>query len=217
MRAIAFIPIKLNSVRLKSKNILEIAGHPLCWHIANTLLSVKEIDEIYVYCSTEKIMDYMPDGVKFLRRDPYLDGDNVKGSEIYSAFLKEIKADIYILAHATSPFITASSLRNSLLKVQSKKYDSAFTVKKVQNFVWYKGTPLNYDLEDVPRTQDLEPIWIETSAFFIFERDLFLHTNRRIGYHPYRQEVKGIETVDIDTKEDFMFANTYANMEKEYD
>lgn len=159
----------------------------------------------------------MPDGVKFLRRDPYLDGDNVKGSEIYSAFLKEIKADIYILAHATSPFITASSLRNSLLKVQSKKYDSAFTVKKVQNFVWYKGTPLNYDLEDVPRTQDLEPIWIETSAFFIFERDLFLHTNRRIGYHPYRQEVKGIETVDIDTKEDFMFANTYANMEKEYD
>lgn len=189
----------------------------MCWHIANTLLSVKEIDEIYVYCSTEKIMDYMPDGVKFLRRDPYLDGDNVKGSEIYSAFLKEIKADIYILAHATSPFITASSLRNSLLKVQSKKYDSAFTVKKVQNFVWYKGTPLNYDLEDVPRTQDLEPIWIETSAFFIFERDLFLHTNRRIGYHPYRQEVKGIETVDIDTKEDFMFANTYANMEKEYD
>ena len=119
----------------------------------------------------------MPDGVKFLRRDPYLDGDNVKGSEIYSAFLKEIIADIYILAHATSPFITASSLRNSLLKVQSKKYDSAFTVKKVQNFVWYKGTPLNYDLEDVPRTQDLEPIWIETSAFFIFERDLFLHTN----------------------------------------
>ncbi|MFQ9514691.1 MAG: cytidylyltransferase domain-containing protein [Eubacterium sp.] len=217
MKVVAFIPIKLNSVRLKNKNILEIAGHPLCWHIANTLLSVKEIDEVYVYCSTDRIMDYMPKGIKFLKREEYLDGDQVKGAEIYASFLRKIKSDIYVLAHATSPFISLKSLRNSLNKVLSEEYDSAYTAKKIQNFVWYKGKTLNYELEDVPRTQDLEPIWVETSAFFIFKRELFMETNRRIGYSPYCQEVRGIETIDVDTKEDFIFAKVYASINKKYE
>ena len=58
MRTIAFVPIKLNSQRLPGKNILPIGGHPLCWHIVNTLLRVKGIDEVYVYCSDESVMQY---------------------------------------------------------------------------------------------------------------------------------------------------------------
>lgn len=217
MKVIAFIPIKFNSVRLKNKNILDLAGHPLCWHIANTLLSVNKIDEVYVYCSTEKIMDYMPEGIKFLKRSTYLDGEYVKGAEIYKSFIRDKNADIYLLAHATSPFISCQSIDNALNMVLSGKYDSAFTAKKIQNFVWYNNLPLNYNLEDVPRTQDLEPVWEETSAFFIFRKELFEQTNRRIGFTPYLQEVKGIETIDIDTKEDFVLANVYASISDDYE
>lgn len=217
MKIVAFIPIKLNSVRLKNKNILDLAGHPLCWYIANTLLSVDKIDEVYVYCSTEKIIEYMPKGIKFLKRDAYLDGEYVKGAEIYSSFINEIDSDIYVLAHATSPFISRNSIDNALSKVLSGKYDSAFTAKKIQNFVWYNNLPLNYKLEDIPRTQDLEPVWEETSAFFVFNKNLFLETNRRIGFVPYLQEVKGIETIDIDTKEDFILANAYASIGDNYE
>lgn len=217
MKIVAFIPIKLNSLRLKNKNVLDLAGHPLCWYIANTLLSVDKIDEVYVYCSTEKIIEYMPKGIKFLKRDTHLDGEYVKGAEIYSSFINEIDSDIYVLAHATSPFISRSSIDNALSKVLSGKYDSAFTAKKIQNFVWYNNLPLNYKLEDVPRTQDLEPVWEETSAFFVFNKNLFLETNRRIGFVPYLQEVKGIETIDIDTKEDFILANAYASIGDNYE
>lgn len=217
MKIVAFIPIKLNSVRLKNKNILDLAGHPMCWHIANTMLSVDMIDEVYVYCSTEKIMEYMPQGIKFLKRDTYLDGEYVKGAEIYSSFIKEIDSDIYVLAHATSPFISTQSIDNALCNVISGKHDSAFSAKKIQNFVWYDGLPLNYKLEDVPRTQDLEPVWEETSAFFIFHKDLFLQTGRRIGFTPYIQEVEGIETIDIDTKEDFLLASAYASIGDSYE
>lgn len=210
MKVVALIPIKLNSQRLPQKNILPIAGKPLCYHICRTLLDVRGIDDIYVYCSDEKVCDYIPKEVTFLKRDPYLDGDLVKGKEIYKRFIHEIDADIYILAHTTSPFIRTESIENALEKVMNAGYDSAFSAEKKQTFCWYKGQPVNYDLEDVPRTQDLEPIWVETSAFFIFRKNIFTEYGRRIGFHPYIQEVSGIETVDIDTKEDYDFAVSMA-------
>lgn len=206
MKIVAFVPIKLNSQRLPHKNLLPIAGRPLCYHICRTLMDIKGIDETYVYCSDPKVTDYVPKDVTFLKRDAYLDGDLVKGKEIYERFIAEVDADIYILAHTTSPFIKRESIENALGKVTNEGYDSAFSAERKQTFCWYKGKPINYDLEDVPRTQDMEPVWVETSAFFIFKKEIFVEHGRRIGFHPYIQEVSGMETVDIDTREDYDFA-----------
>ena len=122
-------------------------------------------------------------------------------------------ADIYILAHATSPFIKVSSCQNALDCVLSGVYDSAFSAERIQKFAWYQGAPINYDIKDVPRTQDLEPIWVETSAFFMFRREVFLEHHRRIGFQPYIQEVSGIEAIDIDEKRDYDLARTLAKEE----
>lgn len=206
MKIVAFVPIKLNSQRLPHKNLLPIAGRPLCYHICRTLTNIKGIDETYVYCSDPKVTDYVPKDVTFLKRDAYLDGDLVKGKEIYERFIAKVDADIYILAHTTSPFIKRESIENALGKVTNEGYDSAFSAERKQTFCWYKGKPINYDLEDVPRTQDMEPVWVETSAFFIFKKEIFVEHGRRIGFHPYIQEVSGMETVDIDTREDYDFA-----------
>ena len=52
MKVTAFVPMKLNNERLPGKNTKAFTnGKPLCQYILNTLLKVKEIDEIYVYCS----------------------------------------------------------------------------------------------------------------------------------------------------------------------
>lgn len=213
MKTVAFIPIKLNSQRLPHKNILPIAGHPLCWHLCNSLLKVQGIDEVYVYCSDETVMSYLPDGVLFKKRNKSLDGDLVKGFDIYRSFISEVDADIYILAHTTSPFIKSESVETALEKVTNGDYDSAFSAERVQTFAWYKNKPINYDLNDVPRTQDLEPIWVETSAFFIFTKEIFTKYNRRIGFNPYIQEVSGIEAVDIDEKKDYDLACKLAEAE----
>lgn len=210
MKIVAFIPIKLNSQRLPGKNILPIAGKPMCYHICRTLLNVKGLDEVYVYCSDEKIVDYIPNGIIFLRRDICLDGNLVRGKEIYGRFISEIDADIYILAHTTSPFIKAESIENALGKVISGEFDSAFSAERKQTFCWYKGSPVNYELTDIPRTQDMEPVWVETSAFFIFKKEIFTEHGRRIGFNPYIQEVTGMETIDIDTKADYDMATLMA-------
>lgn len=205
-KVVAFVPIKLNSQRLPGKNLLPLGSHALCWYIFNSLLKVKKIDEVYVFCSNYEIKKYIPDKVKFLKRSNYLDGDLVKGNEIYSSFIQLIDSDIYILAHATSPFITSATIDNALSKVLFEDYDSALSVQKKQTFVWYNGKPLNYKLNDIPRTQDIEPVYIETSGFFIFNKNIFTDHRRRIGFKPYFQEVDEIEAIDIDTKEDYEFA-----------
>lgn len=213
MKTVALIPIKLNSQRLPHKNILPIAGHPLCWHLCNTLLKVKEIDEVYVYCSDPMVTEYLPEGTIFKQREKWLDGDNVKGFDIYRSFINQVDADIYVLAHTTSPFTKVSTVKNALSHVLSGENDSSFSAERIQTFAWYQGKPINYDLNDVPRTQDMEPIWVETSAFFIFKKEIFTVHNRRIGFKPYIQEVSGIEAVDIDEKKDYDFACKLAEVE----
>lgn len=214
MKIVALVPIKLNSQRLANKNILPIAGHPLCWHICNSLLMVEEINEIYVYCSDEQVTQYLPKGILFKQRDKHLDGDTIKGFDIYSEFIKEIDADVYVLAHTTSPFIKVESIENALAHIISGENDSAFSAERVQTFSWYKGKPINYNINDVPRTQDIEPVWVETSAFYMFKKEVFTEYHRRIGFNPYIQEVTGLEAMDIDEKSDYELACNLAKVER---
>ena len=78
MKTVAFIPIKLNNERTPGKNIKPFEdGTPLINFVQNSLLMLKkngQIDEIYVYCSDEAIIPYMPQGLTFLKRPRWLDG-----------------------------------------------------------------------------------------------------------------------------------------------
>ncbi len=41
MKVVALIPIKMNSQRLPHKNLLDLGGKPLCYHLTETLTKVK--------------------------------------------------------------------------------------------------------------------------------------------------------------------------------
>jgi CMP-N-acetylneuraminic acid synthetase len=207
MKIVGFVPIKLNNQRLPNKNILPLMGKPLCAHIFDTLLQSKMLDEIYVFCSDDSITKYIPKPITFLKRVKELDGDTVKGIEIYKSFTDIVIADIYVLAHATSPFLKSVNIDNAIEKIISDDYDSAVSVKKNQTFGWYKGKPVNFNPDDVPRTQDIEPIYIETSGFYIFTKKI-IDSGRRIGYNPWMQMVDDIEALDIDERGDYEFALT---------
>ena len=206
MKRVAFVPIRLNSQRVVGKNLRELGGRPLLTHILNALAAAKNIDEVYVYCSTPAIKEYLPEGVKFLQRDTRLDSNETLGAEIYDAFTSEVDADIYILAHTTSPFIKAETINNAINKVLQGQYDSAFSAQKIQTFAWYGGKPLNYSPTNIPRTQTIEPVYVETSAFYIFRREMWVQHHRRVGNTPYMAIVGPVEGVDIDYPEDFEFA-----------
>ena len=207
MKVVAFVPIRLNSKRVVGKNLKMLGGKPLMQYILETLVKVNNIDEVYVYCSSEEVIPYLPHGVKFLKRSTVLDGDETLGKEIYEAFVKDVDADVYMLAHTTSPFIKAGTIENAIDKVLNGGHDSSFSAQKIQTFTWFNVKPLNYSLKDIPRTQTIEPVYVETSAFYIFRREVWTEMGQRIGNAPHMAIIDQIEGIDIDYPEDFEFAS----------
>lgn len=212
MSTIAVVPMKLNNQRLPEKNTKRFTnGEPLCHYILSTLLTVNGVDEVYVYCSNPDIQNFIPNGIKFLKRPESLDQDITKMNDVLQCFANEISADIYIMTHTTSPFISKKSIEKGLKAVESGKYDSSFAAKKLQDFLWKDGIPFNYHLDCIPRTQDLPVLYEETSGFYIYKRDVIKKMNRRIGNMPFIVEVGEIESMDIDEGEDFMIADSIFN------
>ena len=82
-KIVAFVPVKLNNERLPGKNTKSFdGGKPLIEYILGTLKSVDEIEDIYVYCSDPAIQDFLPEGVKYLKRDKSLDSSKTLITEV---------------------------------------------------------------------------------------------------------------------------------------
>ena len=229
MKVVALVPMKLNNRRLPNKNTKPFTnGKPLCHYILSTLLKVKEIDEIYVYCSNPEIKEFIPDGVKYLQRSESLDQDSTKINEVLSAFANDVPADVYVLSHATAPFISADSIKKGIDGILYDGYDSAFSARKLQEFIWKDGQPFNYKLDNIPRTQDLPAMFTETCGLYIYTKDVIQKFGRRIGEKPLIVEISEIESSDskillivvgvlilIFSKKGNRFDNLYIEEEKE--
>lgn len=208
MKVVALIPIKLGSKRVPRKNIKPFFdGTPLIHFIQKACLTSKNIDEVYVYCSDDAIVSYLLPGVKFLKRPEYLDGDNINANDFIREFMKIVDADVYVNAHATSPFAKSATIVELVDKVASGAYDSAFCAENIKTFMWKDNKPMNFDPDHFPRTQDLPDIYGETSIAYVFTKESFLKNNRRLGHNPYIKQVGKIEAIDIDYPEDFEIAN----------
>ena len=211
VKIVAVVPMKLNNSRLPNKNTKSFTnGKPLCYYVLNTLLQIKEIEAVYVYCSNPEIINYIPDGVNYLKRSELLDQDSTKMNEVLLNFANDIDADVYLMTHTTAPFISAASIKKGLEAVKSGEYDSAFAAKRLQDFLWRNGKPFNYELDNIPRTQDLPVLYEETSGFYIYKKETIIN-NRRIGDKPFIVEIGEIEAVDIDEAEDFWIADAIFN------
>lgn len=214
MRTVAFVPIKLNSERLPMKNVRSFTnGEPLIAYILATLKRVTNVDECYVYCSSDTIKPYIPDGIKFLKRDPYYDLPDTKFNEVLKSFARLVDADTYVLTHATAPFINAESIEEGIRKVNIEGYDSAFAVRPLQEFLWKDNKPYNYDLRSIPRTQDLDKLYKESCGLYVYQKSL-IEQGKRIGENPFLLQITEIEACDINTEEDFYLADAIYNYKR---
>ncbi|QFJ53965.1 cytidylyltransferase domain-containing protein [Pseudobutyrivibrio xylanivorans] len=213
MKIVAIMPIKLINERCPGKNTRLLGGKPLLQHELDSLKSTGLCDSINVYCSSEDVVPFLPEGVNFVKRPEVLDLPTSNFSQIFETFMNTVDADIYVYAHATAPFITKETMENCINAVKSGEYDSAFCALKLQDYLWQDGEPLNFDATNVPRTQDLKPIYQETSGVYVFTKEVFEKKHRRIGDHPYVSEVSFKEAVDIDNPEDFTLAEKIVDLE----
>ena len=212
MNIVAVMPIKLKNERCPGKNTRLLGSKPLLQFELDSLKATGLCTSINVYCSDETVVPFLPAGINFIKRSEILDLPTSNFTQIFTAFMNDVDADIYVYAHATAPFITVETMESCINAVLSGEYDSAFCAVKLQDYLWKNGEPLNFDAANLPRTQDLEPIYQETSGVYVFTKEVFQKYHRRIGVKPYIKEVSFKEAVDIDNPEDFELAQIMLNV-----
>lgn len=226
MKNIALLPMKAHSARVKSKNFREFAGKPLFRWILDTMLSMDEIDGVVINTDAREILsehglnDGDADGRVMIRdRKAEICGDLVSMNLVLADDVANVEAETYLMTHTTNPLLSANSIRASLKSyedaVAAGEADSLFTVNKIQTrFYRADMSPVNHDPDNLIRTQDLEPWYEENSNLFIFNRDSFNKTGARIGAKPTMYETPPLESIDIDTADQWMLAEAVALYDK---
>ena len=217
LNIVALLPMKANSERVEGKNFKNFNGKPLFQWMLNTLLEIKEIDQVIINTDARDILaeNDLIETDRIVIRDRKKDicGDTVSMNSVIGDDVKNINADIYLMTHTTNPLLTAKTVRGALKAFQAERnkvgqsVDSLFTVDKIQSRFYKENcTPVNHDPDNLLRTQDLEPWFEENSNLYIFTKEAFNKTNARIGKSPMMFETPRFESIDIDTKDDWDFA-----------
>jgi len=215
MKIVAVVPIKNINKRLPGKNLKQLANRPLYHWILAELISVTNINEIYIFSSDFKFNKSMPpnDRIIELERHPRLNSDDTNFTDIMNEFISIIDADVYIYSHATSPYITRDIIYQCLYPILDNKSSSTFTATEERDFYWYDGKPLTYNPSDkLPRSQDLTPLIKETSGVYAFTKEFYLNFGTRVNNTSKPIIIDRVSSIDINDEFDFINAKNYENI-----
>ncbi|MBK8599682.1 MAG: acylneuraminate cytidylyltransferase family protein [Flavobacterium sp.] len=221
MKNIAIIPARGGSKRLPNKNILLLGGIPL---IAHSILEAQKnatiIDEIYVSTDDPQIKEIaLSFGAKVIDRPAQLSGD----LEPTVTALKHVLASIpdqvsaVFLLQPTNPLRPDNLISDAFSLFQKNNSDSLMTItrnhQKLGKLSNNQFQPFNYIMGQ--RSQDLEPLYFENGLLYILASELILQ-EKLIGRNQFSMVVNHpFATIDIDTQDDFDFAEyTYQKNKK---
>jgi CMP-N-acetylneuraminic acid synthetase len=209
-RNIAIIPARGGSKRLPNKNIKLLGSLPL---IAHSIKFAQEngIEKIVVSTDDDAIKKIAIDyGAEVILRPAELAIDTSPTIDALKHVIQSIPEDFdtIILLQPTNPLRPKNLLEDALKIMKEQNYDSLMSVsrnhQKFGKISKNKFVPFNYEFGQ--RSQDLEPLFFENGLLYITNSESILNGEilavnnfPLIVNHPYSQ-------VDIDTEEDFKFA-----------
>ena len=221
MKTIAIIPARGGSKRLPNKNILLLDGIPL---IAHSIMYAQKnspiIDAIFVSSDDKKIKELaLQFGAKFIDRPVELAGDSqptVSALKHCLEIINDDEIENVILLQPTNPLRPESLVQQAFETYQKNNCDSLFTVTenhyKFGKIINDKFEPFNYEIGQ--RSQDLEPLYFENGLLYISKAKAILN-DEIITKNAFPYVVNNsFANVDIDTQEDFDYAEYLLNKNK---
>lgn len=215
MKVTALLPMKAHSERVPNKNISNFCGQPLYYAVLSSLLQSEYIDKVIINTDSDIIKE---DALKNFERVLIIDrpkeiqGDFVSMNDIIAYDLNKTDGEYFLQTHSTNPLLRPKSIDFAVEKYfkNLKQFDSLFSVTRLQTRLYWKdGSPVNHNLKELLRTQDLPPVYEENSNFYIFSKKSFADAGgSRIGLKPQMFEINKLEAVDIDEPEDWEIAES---------
>lgn len=203
MKTVAFLPAKGSSERVANKNVRPFNGEPFFAFTLRKLLACPFIDEVYLDSEDEGILRYGERlGARILRRDPSLSGNDTDGHELFRNEVAHAEADVYVQALCTSPFVRPETIRRAIAALDD--HDSAVLVRREKVYEWMNGQPVYGDR--IPNSIDLPDRVSEAMALYAVRGDTARRLGRRIGESPALIVGDPMESIDVNTSEEFLLA-----------
>lgn len=204
------LPMRAGSQRIVNKNVRPLNGIPLYKYIMNTLLDTKLVDKIVINTDIQKILDEYKNNSKIITipRSENL-RENVNMNWVIEDTINKTGGNHFLQLHATSPLLTKETIHDAIITYFKNLglYDSLFSVTEKQMRYFDKNwKPINHKLTDAPTTQDLDVWYEENCILYLFSRNSFNKNKHRIGEKPYLYKTRLVESVDLDTEEEFKLA-----------
>ena len=213
MKLFALVPMRHHSQRVPGKNYRLLAGKPLFHHIIETLLAVREINQIVVDTDSDPVMEGLHKNfpqVKVINRPYALCADDIPMNDILLYDTSQVEADFYLQTHTTNPLLQRETVSRSIqtFLFDYPNHDSLFSVTRLQTRLYDQdGKAINHDPSVLIQTQDLPPVYEENSCLYLFTRQNLLDRHHRIGAKPLMFEMAADEAWDIDEELDFEICN----------
>ena len=217
LKKVIMIPARSGSKRIKKKNLRLLSGKPLITYAMET--ACKTGLPVYVNSDCDIILSLAKDyNCIPYKRSQDLCKDSSTNDEFVNDFIDNVGCDYVLQVLPTSPFITEEEINN--FSKEMTNYDTLVSVKDAQIGCIYKDTPINFrkDLQNPP-SQEVEPVKVYATSLMgwkcstfkknMLELDCAYHGGTgKTGYFT----LTGWSTVDIDKEEDFMIAESIAQM-----
>jgi CMP-N-acetylneuraminic acid synthetase len=211
-RNIAIIPARGGSKRLPNKNLLLLDGMPLLAHsIFYAKANSNIIDDVFVTTDDASIKEIaLQFGAKVIDRPSEISGDFEPTITAVQHAIASLDFEIenVILLQPTNPLRPKNLLVDCFEVYEKSGVNSLFTVSqnhhKLGKIDDNQFVPFNYKIGQ--RSQDLEPLYFENGLLYISKVNV-INNHNIISEDAFPYIVNHIfATVDIDTKDDFDYA-----------
>jgi CMP-N,N'-diacetyllegionaminic acid synthase len=205
----ALVAVRSGSQRVQDKNIRQFANSNLLEIKIKQLLKIKQLDGIVINSNDDIILSLASRfEVSINKRDEKFASNTISMSEVYRNMAENIDADYILYANVTNPLIKTETIQKIIdfFYANIDVYDSVNSATKITEFLFLDNKPINYDLLNQPRSQDLPPINSLNFAVNIISRQNMIDYKNVVGRNPYLFDISDIEGIDIDNQLDFDIA-----------
>jgi len=211
----AIIPVRKDSQRVKNKNKKLFANSSLLEIKINQLIKlqkVNKISEIIVTSDDDEMLDLAKNlGVKTHKRNSYYASSKASNSEFFHNLATEVGSTPWIMySPVTSPLVSIETY-NEILSEFKTNPCNIVTASPVKHHLWLDGSPINYEIENSPNSQDLPDIYSINYGISIIRRSDMIKYKNVVTPIPTFKILDEIESIDIDTEFDFMIAELIYN------
>lgn len=210
----ALVAVRSGSTRVANKNIRPFAGSNLLELKLQQLKRIVELDGIVVNSNDETMLQIAKKaGVETVKRDDYYASNSVSMSEVYKNMAENMDCDVIAYINVTNPLLKDETISKAiqLYYEKSGRCDSLNSAHLIKEFMFRDNIPINYDLRNQPRSQDLPDIAALNFAINITPRISMIENKNVVGLNPYIYVIDEVEATDIDNQIDFDFAEFYYN------